>query len=159
MDGNNPRYDFDKPGGWPNKTVKSFKVNNATMKPFENNYQGKKSTRYRLFCEDNICLDLTFSLAAQIQELGLKDGDDLKIGSFKTSDGKLEYKLKTEGGGNVKPLPSLDLGFPAADGGNRETISSLEIKVHSLEQRITALEGGTSMKKSDPDADFDDIPF
>ena len=153
MDGNSPRYDFIKPGSWPHKTVKDFTVKNAKPQPFINEYKGKKTTRWRWYCENDIVLDVTFMLAKQIHELGLKDGDDLKIGMFKDGD-KPSYKVKTTGGGaEVGELPNVKSADSIGSG-------SLNDRLVAIEKRLDALEGkgGSDSFSDDFDAD-EDIPF
>ena len=152
MDGNSPSYEFIKPGSWPHKTVKDFTVKNAKPQPFLNEYKGKKSNRWRWYCENDIVLDVTFMLAKQIHELGLKDGDDLKIGMFKDGD-KPSYKVKTTGGGaEIGDLPNVN-----------GSSGKFDSRLSAIEQRLDALEGkgGSSNSKDDFDDDsYDDgIPF
>ena len=149
MDGTSPKYEFIKPGSWSHKTVRDFKVKNAAPQPFINDYKGNKTNRWRWYCEDDIVLDVTYMLAKQIHELGLKDGDDLKIGMFKDGD-KPSYKVKTTGGGAaVGELPTTTTASA-----NASNIGSLNEKINQIEKRLDALEG-----KSSSVDDFDDIPF
>ena len=153
MDGNSPRYEFIKPGSWPHKTVKDSNVKNAKPQPFVNEYKGKKSNRWRWYCENDIVLDVTFMLAKQIHELGLKDGDDLKIGMFKDGD-KPSYKVKTTGGGaEVGELPQV------GDGAN-SSFSEMKEALDSINKRLEKLEGKYGSESSSDDFDADeDIPF
>ena len=128
-------------------------LESATAQKYEAEWQGHKSTRYRIRCENDIMLDTTGMFVKMMIDSGAKDGDTMTFHCVKDSNGRPNYNIsvKSNGMGNIKKAINnvfREQPFDKAD--------DVYAKINSLNARVTAIENKLTATSSNV---TDEIPF
>ena len=129
-------------------------LESAKAQKYEADWQGRKSTRYRIKCKNDIMLDTTGMFVKKMIDSGAKDGDSMTFNCVKDSNGRPDYNISiasSNGMGITSDTIQAVFGEAPND--------SMEAKVNSLMARVTALENklnGSEKKQTTYD---DGIPF
>ena len=130
-------------------------IESAMAEKFESEWEGKKSTRYRVKCKENIVLDATGMFINRMIDAGAKDGDTMTFKSFKTENNRQDYKIAI-----VNSVKSGEhnqgSGYVATNSNTNSPIDSLTAIVNSNKKRIEALERKLESQNSD---EIENLPF
>ena len=110
-------------------------LESAKAQKYEADWQGRKSTRYRIKCKNDIMLDTTGMFVKKMIDSGAKDGDSMTFNCVKDSNGRPDYNISiasSNGMGITSDTIKAVFGEAPND--------SIEAKVNSLMARVTALE-------------------
>jgi hypothetical protein len=110
-------------------------LESAKAQKYEADWQGRKSTRYRIKCKNDIMLDTTGMFVKKMIDSGAKDGDSMTFNCVKDSNGRPDYNISiasSNGMGITSDTIKAVFGEAPND--------SMEAKVNSLMARVTALE-------------------
>lgn len=121
----------------------SVVLENAKAQKYEADWQGNKSTRYRIKCKNNVMLDTTGMFVKKMIDSGAKDGDSMTFHCVKDSNGRPDYIINIASsngmGINQQSIENVFGGQPKDDYANNNN-NTMEAKVNSLMARVTALE-------------------
>ena len=133
-------------------------LESATAQKYEADWQGHKSTRYRIKCKNDIMLDTTGMFVKMMIDSGAKDGDSMTFHCVKDSNGRPNYNIsiKSNGMGGMKEAINNVFGAEPVDNSN-----DVMAKINSLNARVTAIENKLTATSSNVTKDsYDDgIPF
>ena len=110
-------------------------LESAKAQKYEADWQGRKSTRYRIKCKNDIMLDTTGMFVKKMIDSGAKDGDSMTFNCVSDSNGRPDYNISiasSNGMGITSDTIKAVFGEAPND--------SMEAKVNSLMARVTALE-------------------
>ena len=110
-------------------------LESAKAQKYEADWQGRKSTRYRIKCKNDIMLDTTGMFVKKMIDSGAKDGDSMTFNCVKDSNGRPDYNISVASS-NGMGITSDTIKAVFGEAPN----DSMEAKVNSLMARVTALE-------------------
>ena len=136
-------------------------LESAKANKYEADWQGNKSTRYRIKCQNNVMLDTTGMFVKKMIDAGATDGATMTFRSFTGANNRPDYEINIQSNGMGVTKQSIENVFgaePKDDYANNNN-NTLDAKVNALITRVTALENklnGSTEKKAQYD---DEIPF
>ena len=142
------------------KEPMSVVLESAKAHKYEADWQGNKSTRYRVKCQNNIMLDTTGMFVKKMIDAGATDGATMTFRSFMGDNNRPDYEVfikQNPMGINKESIENIFSKDPVNDYANNNN-NTLEAKVNALTARVTALESKLNAP-SNVNAVTEEIPF
>ena len=140
---------------------KTVVIESSKAQKYEADWQGKKSTRYRIKCQNDIMLDTTGMFVAKMIEAGAKDGDTMTFNTYRTDNGRPDYKISVQSNGMPITKQNIENVFGKEPNDNyaNNNNDTLEAKLNALTTRVTALEAIIKRIPKEGESYDDGIPF